>query len=69
MEMTQDELKESFGDFRESMFKAWDAGFAEGLELDFMLADIKDFVAASEVGPMDNVVEYFFKEWRDYRGV
>lgn len=66
--MTQMERTESFENLRESFMKMWDAGFAEGLELDFMLADTKDYVATLGE-PMDNVVEMFWAQWREYRGI
>lgn len=61
-------VEEQYADFREALMKMWDTGYTEGLELDFMLADTKDYIAS--IGdPMDRTIDMLWEQWKEYRGV
>jgi hypothetical protein len=56
-------------EFGEAVFKTWDTGFAEGLDEEFMLADIKDYCAMLNDGErMDAKVEMLWDLWKKNRG-
>jgi hypothetical protein len=56
-------------EFGEAVFKTLDTGFAEGLDEEFMLADIKDYCAMLNDGErMDAKVEMLWDLWKKNRG-
>ena len=64
-----EDYKAAWANFKAVVFKTWDAGFAEGLEEDFMLSDIKDVCADQNDGVrMDATVEALWAEWKAQRG-
>ena len=64
-----EEIKTLYEAFEESVFACLDTGYEEGLELDFMYADLSDFVADTDLGEMDCTMEMLFKKWRETRRI
>lgn len=60
-----EQLQVAYEQFKAAIFKTWDSGYAEGLDEEFMLADIKDFVANQNDGDrMDATVDMLWEEWK-----
>jgi hypothetical protein len=65
MDTKNTELNEAWENLKTLIFKAWDAGFEEGLEESFMQADMKDFLTIQNGGErMDATVEMLWAEWK-----
>lgn len=63
--MGTSELSASWDALKEVIYKAWDAGFEEGLDEAFLLADMKDHLAAKNGGErMDATVDMLWTEWK-----
>lgn len=55
-------------EFGEAVLKAWNTGYAEGLDEEFMLADIKDYCATINDGErMDAKVDALWAIWKKSR--
>jgi len=60
-----EDYKLAYENFKKVLFATWSAGFAEGLDESFMLADIKDWLADQNDGiRMDATVEMLWAEWK-----
>jgi len=63
-----EEYKTAYENFKKVLFATWAAGFAEGLDEAFMLADIKDWLTDQNDGiRMDATVEMLWEEWKKSR--
>ena len=67
--MTAEDRAALYLKLKTDVFKAWDAGFAEGLEPAFMLADTKDYANQGDGDSMDHVLDLFMDDWKTSRGV
>lgn len=52
-----------YEDLKTTMLIAFDQGYGNGMTTEGMLAEMKAFVASTELGPMDAMVEEIFAEW------
>lgn len=57
----------AYEDLKLAMFIALDEGAGNGMTNEELLSEMKAFVASTELGPMDNMVEEIFAEWLEDR--
>jgi hypothetical protein len=69
-QITKEELQRRYDEVKVAIKGAWSQGYAEGLDPNFLLADMKDFIAGdTELGRMDHFVELTFAEWKQENGI
>jgi hypothetical protein len=69
-QITREELQRRYDAVKVAIKGAWSQGYAEGLTPEFLLADMKDFIAGeTELGRMDSFVELVFAEWKGEQGI
>lgn len=57
------QVEASYEDLKTTMLIAFDDGFSNGMTTEQMLTEMKAFVASTELGAMDAMVEDIFAEW------
>ena len=57
----------AYEDLKTKMLCAFDEGYGNGMTTEQMLTDMKAFVASTELGAMDAMVEEIFDEWMEDR--
>lgn len=64
------ELQRRQNELEQVLWTAWDKGYSEGLEPNYLLADMQDYVASqTELGRMDAQMKFFWERWKKNRGI
>ena len=61
------DVKDAYEDLKITMLCAFDEGFGNGMEPSQMRLDMRAFVASTELGEMDSLVDTIFAEWCEDR--
>jgi hypothetical protein len=62
-------IEKEYKDFEVAMFKSLDAGYEEGLDIEYMFADLSDFCMREGLRIGDVTLSLMFERWRKSRRV
>jgi hypothetical protein len=62
-------IEKEYKDFEVAMFKSLDAGSEEGLDIEYMFADLSDFCMREGLRIGDVTLSLMFERWRKSRRV
>ena len=57
-------VEKAYEELKVLILVAFDEGYGNGMSMEQMLTEMKAFVASTELGEMDSLVETIFEEWK-----